>query len=60
MPDSLAMESIACTPWLIALRNALPRLVEGVATQLFLDDWEGILGDDFAYADEEFTLRDEV
>jgi hypothetical protein len=54
------MESIACTPWLIALRNALPRLVEGVATHLFLDDREGILGDYFAYADEEFTLRDEV
>jgi hypothetical protein len=34
--------------------------VEGEATQLLLDGREGILGDDFAYADEEFTLRDEV
>ena len=45
---------------LSGFRYALPRLVEGVATQLFLDDREGILGDCFAYADEEFTLRDEV
>jgi len=41
---------------LSGLRHALPRLVEGVATQLFLDDREEILGDYFAYAEEEFTL----
>lgn len=42
---------------LSGLRYALPRLVEGVATQLFLDDREGILADYFAYAEEEFTWR---
>ena len=41
---------------LSGLRYALPRLVEGVASQLFLDDREAILGDYFAYAEEEFTL----
>lgn len=40
---------------LSGLRYALPRLVEGVASQLFLDDREAILGDYFAYAEEEFT-----
>lgn len=45
---------------LSGLRYALPRLMEGVATQLFLDDREEILGDYFAYAEEEFTLREEV
>jgi len=42
---------------LSGLRYALPRLVEGVASQLFLDDREAILGDYFAYAEEEFTLE---
>ena len=41
---------------LSGLRYALPRLVEGVASQLFLDDREAILDDYFAYAEEEFTL----
>lgn len=41
---------------LSGLRYALPRLVEGVASQLFLDDRAEILGDYFAYAEEEFTL----
>lgn len=42
---------------LSGLRYALPRLVEGVASQLFLDDRAEILGDYFAYAEEEFTLE---
>lgn len=41
---------------LSGLRYALPRLVEGVASQLFLDDRATILGDYFAYAEEEFTV----
>ncbi len=41
---------------LSGLRYALPRLVEGVASQLFLDDRAEILGDYFAYAEEEFTM----
>ncbi|MDP3740455.1 MAG: NAD(P)/FAD-dependent oxidoreductase [Hyphomonadaceae bacterium] len=40
---------------LSGIRYALPRLVEGVATQLFLDDRTEILADYFAYAEEEFT-----
>jgi OHCU decarboxylase len=41
---------------LSGLRYALPRLVEGVASQLFMDDREAILSEYFAYAEEEFTL----
>lgn len=51
-PASLGLSAAA----LSGLRYALPRLVEGVASQLFLDDREAILGDYFAYAEEEFTL----
>jgi hypothetical protein len=40
---------------LSGLRYALPRLVEGVANQLFLDDRAAILADYFAYDEEEFT-----
>jgi FAD-dependent urate hydroxylase len=39
---------------LSGIRYALPRLVEGVATQLFLDDREAILADYYAYSEEEF------
>lgn len=37
------------------LKHALPRLVQGVADQLFLDDQEGIIGDYLAYAEPEFA-----
>jgi hypothetical protein len=38
------------------LRYALPRLAEGVASQLFLDDRDEVLRDYFAYDEPEFTL----
>lgn len=40
---------------LSGLRYALPRLVDGVASQLFLDDRAAILADYLAYDEEEFT-----
>ncbi len=40
---------------LSGIRYALPRLTEGIATQLFLDDRAAILADYFAYTEEEFT-----
>jgi FAD-dependent urate hydroxylase len=46
---------------LSGLRYALPRLVEGVSGQLFLDDRQAILSDYFSYGEEEFTAdRDET
>lgn len=36
------------------LKQALPRLVQGVADQLFLDDHQSILADYLAYAEQEF------
>ncbi len=42
---------------LSGMKYALPRLVQGVARQLFLDDGETILRDYFAYADEEFIRK---
>jgi OHCU decarboxylase len=41
---------------LSGLRYALPRLAEGVASQLFLDDRDEVLRDYFAYDEAEFTL----
>jgi|GEM_PF-22972 OHCU decarboxylase len=41
---------------LSGLRYALPRLAEGVASQLFLDDRDEVLRDYFAYDEPEFTL----
>jgi cation diffusion facilitator CzcD-associated flavoprotein CzcO len=38
------------------LKAALPKLAAGVAGQLFSDDSEALLGDYFAYADEEFKF----
>lgn len=38
------------------LKTALPRLATGVAGQLFADDSAALLGDYFAYADEEFRF----
>jgi hypothetical protein len=40
---------------LSGIRYALPRLVEGVAIQLFLDDRAAILTGYFGYVEEEFT-----
>ena len=40
---------------LSAMKFALPRLVNGVARQLFLDDKAAIMGDYFTYAEEEFS-----
>jgi cation diffusion facilitator CzcD-associated flavoprotein CzcO len=40
---------------LSGLRYAVPRLVEGVARQIFLDDRDAILGDYEAYAEPEFV-----
>lgn len=37
------------------LRQALPRLVQGIADQLFLDDEAAIVADYLAYAEPEFT-----
>lgn len=37
------------------MRNAIPKLVTGVADQLFQDDRENILNDFFAYDEVEFT-----
>lgn len=39
------------------LKHALPRLVQGVADQLFLDDQGAILADYFAYAEPEFSAQ---
>jgi FAD-dependent urate hydroxylase len=40
---------------LSGMKYALPRLVSGVARQLFLDDREAIMHDYFAYCEEEFV-----
>jgi cation diffusion facilitator CzcD-associated flavoprotein CzcO len=40
---------------LSGMKFALPRLISGVARQLFTDDKEVIMDDYFAYADEEFS-----
>jgi cation diffusion facilitator CzcD-associated flavoprotein CzcO len=40
---------------LSGLKFALPRLVQTISQQLFLDDQEAILGDYFAYQEEEFV-----
>ncbi|PZU11689.1 NAD(P)/FAD-dependent oxidoreductase [Sphingomonas sp.] len=40
---------------LSGLKYAVPRLVEGIARQIFLDDREQILGDYHAYAELEFV-----
>ena len=46
---------------LSGLRYALPRLVDGVSGQLFLDDRQAILDEYFSYDEEEFTAdRDEA
>ena len=42
---------------LSGLKQALPRLVGGVADQLFLDDQESILADYLAYDEPEFIGR---
>lgn len=42
---------------LSGLKYAIPRLVKGVADQLFLDDEDAILADYHAYAEEEFTAE---
>jgi cation diffusion facilitator CzcD-associated flavoprotein CzcO len=42
---------------LSGLKQALPRLVRGVADQLFLDDSEAIVADYLAYAEPEFVGR---
>jgi cation diffusion facilitator CzcD-associated flavoprotein CzcO len=42
---------------LSGLKYAIPRLVKGVADQLFLDDEDVILTDYHAYAEEEFTAE---
>lgn len=39
---------------LSGLKVALPKLADGVARQLFLDDREAMLADYFAYAEQEF------
>ena len=39
---------------LSGMKFALPRLVNGIARQLFADDKEAIIGDYLAYAEEEF------
>ena len=39
------------------LKHALPRLVQGVADQLFLDDQVAILADYFVYAEPEFSAH---
>ncbi len=42
---------------LSGLRYAIPRLVTGVADQLFLDDKEAMMADYLAYAEPEFVCR---
>lgn len=42
---------------LSGLKHALPRLVCGIADQLFLDDHSEIVADYFAYAEPEFTAH---
>jgi hypothetical protein len=37
------------------MKNALPRLVRGIADQLFLDDREALLDQFLAYDEEEFV-----
>ncbi len=40
---------------LSGMKFALPRLVQGIARQLFLDDGQAILNDYYAYSEEEFV-----
>jgi hypothetical protein len=37
------------------MKFALPRLVQGIARQLFMDDKQAILRDYYAYSEEEFV-----
>ena len=40
---------------LSGMKFALPRLVQGIARQLFMDDKQAILRDYYAYSEEEFV-----
>lgn len=51
---ALASQGVSAAA-LSGLRHGLPRLAEGVATQLFRDDRDAILADYYAFADPEFT-----
>lgn len=42
---------------LSGMKFALPKLIQGIARQLFLDDQDAILGDYFAYRKEEFVAQ---